>query len=173
MQLDTSPIVTRKNPGRKSLKRFKVRIWVNRHSVYDFQCVNTFCIRLCFRFFNPDSAWNLQGIKYQTFIKNMPIKPENRKRYPPNWKEISKDIRFIRAGNRCEVCQAENYKPHPVTGSKVILTVAHLDHTPENCDYSNLKAMCQKCHNGYDRDHRNHKTTNEPCQKTHDTKKPP
>jgi hypothetical protein len=23
---------------------------------------------------------------------------------------------------------AENYKPHPITGSKVVLTVAHLDH---------------------------------------------
>ena len=84
----------------------------------------------------------------------MPIKPENKARYPKNWKAISKDIRFNRAGNKCEVCGAENYQPHPVTGSKVILTVAHLDHQPENCDYSNLKAMCQKCHNSYDMPHR-------------------
>lgn len=26
------------------------------------------------------------------------------------------------------------------------LTVAHLDHTPENCDRSNLKALCAPCH---------------------------
>lgn len=84
----------------------------------------------------------------------MPIKPENKKRYPANWTEISKDIRFNRAGNKCEECGAENYKAHPITGSKVILTVAHLDHQPENCDYSNLKAMCQHCHNNYDKDHR-------------------
>jgi len=84
----------------------------------------------------------------------MPISPENKKRYPSNWKEISKDIRFNRAKNKCEVCGCENYKPHPQTGSKVILTVAHLDHTPENCDYDNLKAMCQKCHNTYDAPHR-------------------
>jgi len=32
----------------------------------------------------------------------------------------------------------------------------HLDHDPENCEYDNLKAMCQKCHNKYDRAHRNH-----------------
>lgn len=31
-----------------------------------------------------------------------------------------------RAGGRCEWCQAVNYEPHPVTGSKVILTTAHL-----------------------------------------------
>lgn len=85
----------------------------------------------------------------------MPIKPENKVRYPKNWKEISEDIRFNRAENKCEVCGAENYLPHPVTGSKVILTVAHLDHHPVNCDYSNLKAMCQRCHNRYDRNHRN------------------
>jgi 5-methylcytosine-specific restriction endonuclease McrA len=84
----------------------------------------------------------------------MPIKPENKKRYPKNWDKISTFIRFERAKNKCEVCGAKNYQPHPITGSKVILTVAHLDHTPENCDFSNLKAMCQKCHNSYDAQHR-------------------
>ena len=39
------------------------------------------------------------------------------------------------------------------TGSRVILTVAHLDHQPENCADDNLKAMCQGCHLHYDRDH--------------------
>lgn len=33
----------------------------------------------------------------------------------------------------------------------VILTVAHLDHTPENCDPANLLAMCQRCHLVYDK----------------------
>lgn len=33
---------------------------------------------------------------------------------------------------------------------RIVLTVAHLDHTPENCDPSNLKAWCQRCHNRYD-----------------------
>lgn len=80
----------------------------------------------------------------------MPIRPENKARYPSDWKEISERIRFERADNRCEWCDAENYQPHPETGSKVILTVAHLDHTPENCDDDNLVALCQRCHNGYD-----------------------
>jgi hypothetical protein len=39
---------------------------------------------------------------------------------------------------------------HPITDSIVVLTVAHLDHTPENCADDNLKAMCQRCHNRYD-----------------------
>jgi 5-methylcytosine-specific restriction endonuclease McrA len=83
----------------------------------------------------------------------MPIKPENRCRYPADWKAISKRIREVRAGNRCEWCGAVNYEPHPITGSKVILTVAHLDHTPENCDEDNLAALCQRCHLRYDAKH--------------------
>lgn len=33
---------------------------------------------------------------------------------------------------------------------RVVLTVAHLDHQPENCDPENLRAWCQRCHNIYD-----------------------
>lgn len=33
---------------------------------------------------------------------------------------------------------------------KMVLTVAHLDHMPENCERSNLRALCQSCHNAYD-----------------------
>lgn len=95
----------------------------------------------------------------------MPIKPENKHRYPINWKEISEDIRFNRAKNKCEVCGAINYSyvnkytrelctQDEDDAIQIILTVAHLDHIPENCDYSNLKAMCQKCHNSYDASHR-------------------
>lgn len=79
----------------------------------------------------------------------MPIRPENRARYPTDWPEISRRIRD-KAGNKCEWCPAVNGEPHPVTGSKVVLTVAHLDHTPENCTDDNLAALCQRCHNRYD-----------------------
>ena len=85
-----------------------------------------------------------------------------RSRYPANWKQISHRIRFERAGNRCEWCGAINYRPHPVTGSKVVLTVAHLgvakdDGTPgdkhdkADCRDVNLAALCQRCHLNYDR----------------------
>ena len=95
----------------------------------------------------------------------MPIRPENRKRYPANWPEISLSIRTERASGRCEClgecgrgthpdrCPNLNGAPAYGTGSKVVLTVAHLDHTPENCDPANLRAMCQGCHLHYDRDH--------------------
>ncbi len=50
-------------------------------------------------------------------------------------------------------CRAANGEPHPVTDSKVVLTVGHLDHTPENCDPDNLRAWCQRCHLTYDAKH--------------------
>jgi len=83
----------------------------------------------------------------------MPIKDMSR--YPRELKEISRSIKE-RAGNKCEGspaypdCRAEHGKPHPITGSIVVLSVGHLDHQPENCDHENLKAWCQRCHTKYD-----------------------
>jgi 5-methylcytosine-specific restriction endonuclease McrA len=52
---------------------------------------------------------------------------------------------------RCEWCGAINHEPHPKTGNKVTLTIAHLeDPNPHNCDPKNLAALCNKCHNWYD-----------------------
>lgn len=107
----------------------------------------------------------------------MPIKPENKARYPSNWKEI-RAARLIAAGNKCENCGLHNHsigyrnedgefvlisrtgKPIDwegnATGYKVfmiVLTIAHLDHVPENCEDNNLKAWCQKCHLAYDHNH--------------------
>lgn len=109
----------------------------------------------------------------------MPIRPDQAVRYPSNWREISNYIRFDRAEGRCECrgecgssrhldwqaeaapgltrCPAIHGQPSPLTGSPVVLTTAHLDHTPENCEPDNLRAMCQACHLAYDKDH--HATT--------------
>lgn len=83
----------------------------------------------------------------------MPIRPENLRRYPggsPNsreWKALRASI-IERAGNRCETCGIPN---KAVRGdARIILTIAHLDHTPENNDPTNLRALCQRCHNRYD-----------------------
>jgi len=89
----------------------------------------------------------------------MPISTENKKRYPPDWKHIRADILW-RANGCCEGspaypdCRVKNGTFHPVTGSLVVITVAHLDHNPENCDPENLRAWCQRCHNTYDVRHR-------------------
>jgi 5-methylcytosine-specific restriction endonuclease McrA len=121
----------------------------------------------------------------------MPIREENKARYPKDWPAISKAIRD-EAQNQCQQCGApngeiilrgtnENYAPavcyavvcgigahvyDATTGAlldacpvshlqgwkpvRVVLTVAHLDHQPENCDPENLRAWCQRCHNRYD-----------------------
>ena len=91
----------------------------------------------------------------------MPIRPENRARYPKDWRDISQRIRFERAEGRCECtgqcgqdhdgrCKARHGEPHPDTGSTVVLTVMHLDHQPEHNEDDNLLAGCQRCHNRYD-----------------------
>lgn len=36
---------------------------------------------------------------------------------------------------------------------RIVLTIAHLDHMPENNDPENLRALCQLCHLRYDREH--------------------
>jgi hypothetical protein len=81
----------------------------------------------------------------------MPIRPENKARYPRDWELRSRFVRFHRAKNRCEWCGAENGKPHPVTGSFVVLTTAHVfDERPEAASLLNLAALCQLCHNRHD-----------------------
>jgi 5-methylcytosine-specific restriction endonuclease McrA len=81
----------------------------------------------------------------------MPIRPENRKRYPKDWKLRSRFVRHYRARDRCEWCGAANREPHPITGSRVVLTVAHVfDDRPEASSLLNLAALCQRCHNRHD-----------------------
>ena len=99
----------------------------------------------------------------------MPIRPENKHRYPRDWKQIRAAI-LDRAGHRCEQCGIQNYAwRNKSTGTwtedigrvdawiedgyktvRIVLTIAHLDHTPENCDPANLRAWCQRCHITYD-----------------------
>lgn len=108
----------------------------------------------------------------------MPIKPENKKLYPKNWDEIRQNI-LKRAKNRCEFCGVENHiegfrlrnserfvrtdndvimkrfaKEFSHKIIKIVLTIAHLDHDPTNNDPNNLRALCQRCHNRYDVEHR-------------------
>jgi len=50
-------------------------------------------------------------------------------------------------------CRNVHGAPAFGTGSKVVLTVAHLDHVPEHNERSNLMVACQGCHLHYDREH--------------------
>lgn len=88
--------------------------------------------------------------------------PMDYSRYPPNWREISLQVRE-EAGWVCEWCGAANGDAHPVTGSLVVLTVAHLGavkedgsagdkHDKMDCRRVNLAALCQRCHLNFDRD---------------------
>lgn len=107
----------------------------------------------------------------------MPIDYSN---YPPNWKTEIRPAVLKRANNCCEVedCGLPNYSfihrygkgikdwefwPEGmeseawslanIKSTKIILTIAHLDHDTTNNEMSNLKAMCQRCHLHYDKDH--------------------
>ena len=81
----------------------------------------------------------------------MPIRPEMKDRYPADWAARSRFVRFYRARNKCEWCGAANGKPHPITGSTVVLTAAHVhDRRPEAASLLNLAALCQRCHNRHD-----------------------
>lgn len=106
----------------------------------------------------------------------MPIRPENKHRYPANWRDIRAAI-LERAGHRCEQCGVPNkswrlpgfgaWTFDPATAdewsdegrkaTRIVLTIAHLDHKPEHCDPANLLVLCQRCHLAYDADH--HKQT--------------
>ena len=107
----------------------------------------------------------------------MPIKPENLKLYPKNWKAIRIEV-LKRARYRCE-CRGECGVKHRAYEKKstwrctklhgellawkfdhgkdewvkikVVLTIAHLNHKPRDSRRNNLKAMCQGCHLAYDR----------------------
>jgi hypothetical protein len=87
--------------------------------------------------------------------------PFDASRYPATWPEISLPIRE-REGWKGKFCGAIHGQPHPLTGSTVILTVAHLgvpysDGTPGNphdkmeVRDENLAALCQRRHLNYDR----------------------
>lgn len=109
----------------------------------------------------------------------MPVTKERRGLYPKDWQEISRRIRFERAGGLCENCKAPHgeviirypgestnwrfiqspeYDPSddPLgrgTAVKIVLTTAHLNHDPQDNRDENLRALCQRCHLRHDAEH--------------------
>lgn len=98
----------------------------------------------------------------------MPIRPEMRDKYPPDWPDISRRQKEA-AGWRCACygecgrppahlagdrrCPNRHGEPARETGSQVVLTTAHLNHDPTDNSDGNLRPMCNGCHLHYDRDH--------------------
>lgn len=135
-------------------------------------------------------AQRILAVTRQHLEPLMPIKPENKCRYPADWKEIRARI-LKRARDCCEQCRVANgdmivrgidkdagtfqrfegdgevydaedgrllgrCKASEYSGNrwtKIVLTIAHLDHVPEHCEDDNLKALCQRCHLAYDAGH--------------------
>lgn len=77
--------------------------------------------------------------------------PIDYKKYPKNWLSELRPRILKRADNKCEFCGIENYSIKE-NGTKVILTIAHLDHDSENFQVKEerLAALCQACHLKYD-----------------------
>lgn len=102
----------------------------------------------------------------------------NRKLYPKNWDTIAQTIK-TEVNWHCESCDRPCRTPGETDQDLIdrlsptkwgrdlfdeamgdeqqspklkrfTLTVAHLDHIPENCDRANLKAWCTVCHCRYD-----------------------
>ena len=95
--------------------------------------------------------------------------PMNRNLYPKDWETIALAIKKEKDWT-CEECARPCRRPgqswidfanelhswgwlanddidHP---QRFTLTVSHTDHRPENCDRSNLRALCAPCHCRYD-----------------------
>ena len=79
--------------------------------------------------------------------------PMERERYPKDWKRIAFDVKS-KAKWKCQQCgkqcrwPGEQFDTHKRT-----LTVAHLNHQPEDVREENLMAMCAPCHLRYDAKH--------------------
>ncbi|NET39591.1 MAG: HNH endonuclease [Cyanothece sp. SIO1E1] len=96
--------------------------------------------------------------------------PMNRQLYPHDWEAIALAIKR-QANWQCQQCCRPCKRPdqtwldfkrflkqmglwslieRPFKRGRFVLTVAHLDHQPANCDPANLRAWCSVCHLRYD-----------------------
>jgi len=77
----------------------------------------------------------------------------NRSKYPDDWETLSRQVK-IEQGWKCLWCGAIHGFEHPITGSMVVLTTAHIDQDETNNARENLAALCQRCHLRHD--HKQH-----------------
>lgn len=99
----------------------------------------------------------------------MPVPTSKRHLYGPEWEKVARELK-TEADWRCETCgvkhgdwreRKDQQLPPYMRGQHhslindvwhytVVITVAHLDHDPENMERDNLKALCQRCHLAHD-----------------------
>jgi len=100
--------------------------------------------------------------------------PIDYSRYPPTWKTEIRPAILKRAGNKCEWCglpnyafvirkdgtasqltpeQAENARQAGERVTRIVLTIAHLNHIITDSRHANLAALCQRCHLSHDAQH--------------------
>lgn len=94
--------------------------------------------------------------------------PIRYKLYHKKWRLICRLIKKRAGEVRCEneviaeaICEGEgcgaiNRQLHPITGSRVLINVAHLDRDRRKNRFDRLKALCQRCHLRYDQNQRNY-----------------
>lgn len=98
--------------------------------------------------------------------------PVDYSKYHPDWKDVIRPQALARANYKCQNCRIRQKSKGYRTarglfvecdefmeewavnqGYKIItifLSIAHLDHDTTNNEPSNLKALCQQCHNRHD-----------------------
>ena len=79
--------------------------------------------------------------------------PMQRELYPADWDKIAFAVKED-AGWKCQKCGKQCRKPgEPLDTHKRTLTVAHLNHIPQDVSPENLMALCAPCHLRYDAKH--------------------
>jgi 5-methylcytosine-specific restriction endonuclease McrA len=103
--------------------------------------------------------------------------PCNYSLYPSNWKTEIRPRILSRDNHHCKFCTVPNYSyihrfgkgiddwkfwpegmeseawtADGLKATRIVLTIAHLDHDKNNNDDRNLAALCQRCHIRHDLD---------------------
>ena len=100
--------------------------------------------------------------------------PMDRKLYPEDWDDIASGIKaevnwccefcgracprpgespqdfMSRICTTCDLATCPVVAEYRKSPRRYLLTVAHLNHIPADCDRANLKALCSPCHCRYD-----------------------
>lgn len=95
------------------------------------------------------------GLRALTVARRWTVKimPMERERYPADWLKIARAVKDA-ADWKCQKCGKQCRRPgEPFDTHKRTLTVAHLNHTPEDVRPENLMALCAPCHLKYDAKH--------------------